>query len=60
MVGGLSSIVHGLSEMRNKMSDSHAPTHKPSKLHAKLAINAAFTLCEFLVDSLEYQPSRKK
>ena len=52
---GLTSITVGLSGLRNKMSDSHAPLYKSSKRHAKLAINTAFTLCEFLLDSLEYQ-----
>jgi hypothetical protein len=29
-------------------------------LHANLAVNASFTLCEFLLDSFEYQKERKK
>jgi hypothetical protein len=57
---GLKSIIIGLSSLRNKMSDSHAPTYEPSKHHAKLAINTAFTLCEFLLDNLEYQRDQQK
>ena len=56
---GLNSIVSGLSGMSNKMGDRHSRTYKPSRHHAKLAINAAFTFCEFLLDSYEYQKGRK-
>ena len=56
---GLNSIVSGLSGISNKMGDRHSRTYKPSRHHAKLAINAAFTFCEFLLDSYEYQKERK-
>ncbi len=56
---GLNSIVSGLSGMSNKMGDRHSRTYKPSRHHAKLAINAAFTFCEFLHDSYNYQEERK-
>ena len=54
---GLANITQGLGEFSNKVSDRHAPLYKPSRRHAQLAINAAFTLCEFLLESLEYQQS---
>ena len=56
---GLNSIVSGLSGMSNKMGDRHSRTYKPSRHHAKLAINVAFTFCEFLLDSHKYQEGRK-
>ena len=56
---GFNSIVSGLSGMSNKMGDRHSRTYKPSRHHAKLAINAAFTFCEFLHDSYKYQEGRK-
>ena len=56
---GLNSIVSGLSGMSNKMGDRHSRTYRPSRHHAKLAINAAFTFCEFLLDSYEYLDRRK-
>lgn len=56
---GLNSIVSGLSGMSNKMGDRHSRIYKPSRHHAKLAINAAFTFCEFLLDSYEYQEESK-
>lgn len=57
---GLTSVVTGLSGMRNKMSDAHATRYKPAKHHALLAINSAKTLCDFLYDTLDYQSETKK
>lgn len=55
ILSGLNSIVTGLSGLRNKMSDAHVASYKPSKHHAKLAVNAAKTLADFLFDTMEYQ-----
>ena len=52
---GLSNIVSGLAPMRNKMGDAHVRTYKPEKHHAKLAVNSAKTLTDFLIDTLGYQ-----
>ena len=52
---GLSSIVHGLATMRNKMSDAHGTTYKPARHHAKLAVNSAKTLADFLFETMAYQ-----
>lgn len=59
VLSGLSSIVNGLAGMRNKMSDAHAG-YKPAQHHAKLAVNAAKTLADFLFDTYAYQEKRKK
>lgn len=55
VLSGLSSIVAGLAAIRNKMSDAHGVTYKPSRHHAKLAVNSAKTLADFLFDTLSYQ-----
>lgn len=55
ILSGLNSIVCGLSGLRNKMSDAHVASYKPSKHHAKLAVNAAKTLADFLFDTKGYQ-----
>lgn len=55
LLSGMVSIVSGLAPLRNKMSDSHARTYKPSEHHAKLAVNSVHTLCIFLLESYEYQ-----
>lgn len=54
-LSGLNSIVHGLATMRNEMSDAHASRYRPEKHHAKLAVNSAKTLSEFLIDTLKKQ-----
>ena len=56
---GLRSIVDGLSSMRNKMSDAHAG-YRPAKHHAKLAVNAAKTLADFLFETSAFQQTKKK
>lgn len=55
VLSGLSNIINGLAAMRNKMSDAHGVTYKPSRHHAKLAVNAAKTLADFLFDTMSYQ-----
>ncbi|MEQ1599799.1 MAG: abortive infection family protein [Methylotenera sp.] len=58
VLSGLSSIVSGLSSIRNKMSDAHAGNYKPSRHHAKLAVNAAKTLADFLFETKAYQKEK--
>lgn len=55
---GLTSIVQGLSAMRNKMSDSHGTTYKPARHQAKLAVNCAMTLADFMFESKAYQEEK--
>lgn len=57
---GLQKQIAGLYEAANKASDRHARRYNPAMHHAKLAVNAAFTLCEFLLESYEYQRQRGK
>lgn len=55
VLAGLSNIINGLAAMRNKMSDAHGAAYKPSRHHAKLAVNSAKTLADFLFDTMSYQ-----
>lgn len=55
VLGGLTSIVHGISSVRNRMSDAHARRYKPRRHHAKLAVNSAITVVDFLLSSYEHQ-----
>lgn len=55
ILSGLISIVSGMAGLRNKMSDAHVRTYKPDKHHAKLAVNAVNTVCDFLFETYEYQ-----
>jgi len=54
VLNGLVSIVTGLAAIRNKMSDSHVRTYRPSKRHAKLVVNSAKTLADFLYETKEH------
>jgi HEPN domain-containing protein len=56
---GLKSIIAGLYDVANKASDRHARKYNPAEHHAKLAVNAALAVCEFLLDSYEYQHNLK-
>lgn len=58
ILDGFQKLVSGLYEISNKASDRHARRYNPAAHHAKLAVNAAFALCEFLVESRDYQRSR--
>ena len=58
ILDGFQKLVGGLYEIANKASDRHVRRYNPRRHHAKLAVNAAFALCEFLVESYEYQKSR--
>jgi hypothetical protein len=48
---GLNSIVAGVDTLSNQMGDRHRRHHKPEKRHAKLAVNAAKTTVDFLLDT---------
>ncbi len=59
ILSGLDSLVSGIAGLSNKMGDRHSRTYQPSRHHAKLAVNAAFTFCEFLLETYEYQQKQK-
>lgn len=52
---GLKSVIGGLYEVANKASDRHARKCSPAERHAKLAVNSALTICEFVLDSYRHQ-----
>ncbi|MGA2451828.1 MAG: abortive infection family protein [Polyangiaceae bacterium] len=58
VLSGLTSIVSGLAPLRNKMSDAHARTFRPARHHAKLAVNAAKTAVDFVLETFDYQLRR--
>ena len=55
ILSGLISIINGLANMRNEMSDAHTRRYKPEKHHSKLAVNCSKILAEFLIDTLGKQ-----
>jgi len=51
ILGGLTASISGLATLRNKMSDAHAPTCVASRRHAKLAVNSAKTIADFVIET---------
>jgi hypothetical protein len=58
VLGGLASIISGLSGLRNKMGDAHVRSYQPSKRHATLVVNAAKTLAAFVIETKEHNVSQ--
>lgn len=58
ILSGLTSLVSGLSSLRNRMGDSHVTQYKAGEHHARLAVNSAMTFCDFIYRTKEYQSSR--
>lgn len=52
---GFISIINGLSSLSNNLADRHATIKRPSRHHAKIIVNSALVLSEFLLDSFQYQ-----
>jgi hypothetical protein len=52
---GLTTTINGVAALSNNASDRHANTFETKRHHAKLAVNTAITLCEFLIDILKEQ-----
>ena len=54
ILGSCQTVVHGLGAVRNKLSDAHGsgPSKaRPTKRHAKLAVNLAGTMASFLIET---------
>ncbi len=47
---GLDSIITGLAGLSNNAGDRHANKFNTKKHHAKVAVNSAMTLCDFVID----------
>ncbi|MET8361329.1 abortive infection family protein [Micromonospora sp. NPDC005171] len=56
LLGSVSGIAIGLAELRNRgYGTGHGPATAPVGLgprHARLAVNAAFTWCQLMLDTL--------
>lgn len=52
ILSGLDTTINGLAGISNNAGDRHANKFKTKRHHAKLAVNSAMTLCEFLIDIL--------
>lgn len=59
ILSGVTSVVGGLAALRNSMSDAHGRGKRsvgPAPRHAKLAVNAAFAVAGFLIDTHVERP----
>ena len=52
ILSGLDTTINGLAGMSNNAGDRHANKFNTKRHHAKLAVNATMTLCEFIIDVL--------
>ena len=52
---GFLAIINGFASISNNIADRHATAKHPKQHHAKIAVNSAMVICEFLLDSFEYQ-----
>lgn len=59
IIRSLSGIIQNIDTLSNKMGDRHRPLFSPSKHHAKLVVDCAITIADFLMSSMEYQNNRK-
>ena len=54
ILSGVATVVGGLAALRNSLSDAHGRGKRsvgPAPRHAKLAVNAAFAVAGFLIDT---------
>ena len=52
---GFITITNGFTGLSNNIGDRHATAIHPKKHHAKIVVNSAMILSEFLLESYEYQ-----
>lgn len=52
---GFISITNGFAGISNNIADRHATVKHPKKHHAKIVVNSAMIISEFLLESYEYQ-----
>jgi hypothetical protein len=58
ILDGFQKLIGGLYAVANKASDRHDRRYEPAPHHAKLVVNSAFALGEFLCDTNDYQRAR--
>lgn len=59
IVSSFNGIIQNIDFLSNKMGDRHRPIIRPGKHHAKLVVDSAKTISDFLFSSIEYQANRK-
>ena len=60
ILGGCSSVISGLDELRNRVGDAHGhgrQHYRARARHAELAVNMAGAMCLFIVQTLQLRRS---
>lgn len=60
ILSGIDTATKGLAGLSNNAGDRHANKFNTKKHHAKLAVNLATTLSDFLLESRNYQADKKE
>lgn len=55
-----STIIEGIDRLSNQMGDRHRRLVKPERHHAKICVNSAKVIVDFLYDTLDFQTKRKE
>lgn len=58
ILSGLNTSLNGLAALSNSAGDRHARKFKTKRHHAKLAVNIAMTLCDFLIAVLNQRTKK--
>lgn len=58
LIRSFNAIIQNIDFLSNKMSDRHRPILKPERHHAKLVLDSAKTLIDFLYSTMEAQADR--
>lgn len=59
ILSGIDTAIKGLAGLSNNAGDRHANKFNTKKHHAKLSVNLAMTIADFLIDSWNYQTDKK-
>ncbi|MCK5061196.1 abortive infection family protein [Candidatus Parcubacteria bacterium] len=60
IVRSFTTIIDGVDSLSNQMGDRHRRRVKPERHHAKLCVNSAKVITDFLYDTIEYQAKQKE
>lgn len=60
ILSGIDSTLKGLAGLSNNAKDRHAHKFKTRRHNAKLAVNVALTISDFMLDSWNYQNTKKE
>jgi len=58
LIRSFNGVIQNIDYLSNKIGDRHRPVLRPEKHHAKLVVDSAKTLADFLYSTLESQTNR--